>query len=265
MTERDLVPQDNRLQLLQKFMGLSEDESRRLVDLITQKTPKDWIMNRTIKGGGTASYIAGYHFVERFNDAFGMLWSFEVPETFVEEGNKRIIAKGRWSLQVPGRTITRRHPDGAEETIRFDGFSIIKEQFGSAEIKKWSQDVPARDKKGNQLKDPKNGSPLFNYRRGDLLDLGNDYKAAATDAMKKCGLSIGFFQDIYGARESIEEAGPTESQLGAFYLRAGKCNMDRTQADAWALAQLEKPLAEASQQEILGLVADLIDLAKEKK
>ncbi len=248
MVEKNLVTEEQaeqyRLKYLQKFLGLSEEESRNMVAILTQDTPKDWVLSRPIRGGGIAKYVPGYRFIRRFNDAFGFLWSFEVPWSELKNGE--IIGKGRWSLQVPGRTITRKYPDGMEETVRFDGFSIVKEQFGSAQIKKWAN--PGKD-----------------HKAGDPMDIGNDYKAMGTDAMKKCGTELGMFLDVYGAREIAEESGPSDKQLEAFYFRAEACKMDKLLADKWAEESLGKPLKEATQPEVLALVADLIDLAKEQK
>ncbi len=244
ITEEQVAQQ--RLNMLSRFMGLSEEESRTLVAILTEPTPKDWILSRTIRGGGTAQYIPGHRFIQRFNDAFGFLWSQEFPKV-IREGNE-IITQGRWSLQIPGRTVTRKHPDGMEEIVRFDGFSIIKEQFGSAQLKMWAND------------NPKTG-----VKRGDPMDIGNDYKAAATDAMKKCGTELGMFLDVYGARESAEKAGPSEGQLKAFYTRANNCGMDKEAADKWAEEGLGKKLGEADSSDLLGLIADLIDLAKGQK
>lgn len=242
-----------RLALLQKFVGLSEEESRNLVQLLTQETPKDWILERPIRGSGTARYVPGYRFIQRFNDAFGFLWSQEFP--WFEKVGEEIISKGRWSLQVPGRTITRKYEDNGhavEETVRFDGFSIVKEQFGSAQVKKWASDK--KDKQGNTI-----------ARRGDIMDLGNDFKAASTDAMKKCGTELGMFLDVYGAREQAESTGPTTVQVEAFYKRASDVGKSVEEADAWALEQTGTKLSELNQQELLGLVADLIDMKREQK
>jgi len=264
--EKNLVTEEEaaqyRLQYLQKFLGLSEEESRTLVAVLTQSTPKDWIQERPIRGGGTAKYVPGYRFIQKFNDAFGFLWSQEFPE-LIREGNE-VISKGRWSLQVPGRTVTRTHSDGMVETVRFDGFSVVKEQYGSAEIKRYAQNIFAKDKKGNTLKDA-NGKDIIRYKQGDVMDLGNDFKAASTDAMKKCGTELGMFLDVYGTRETAENAGPTDTQLQAFYKRASDISKNEEEANAWAAERLGKPLKEAKQQEVLGLVADLIDIKKEEK
>ena len=71
-------------------------------------------------------------------------------------------------------------------TCRVNGKAIVKTQFGCKEIM---------------------------YKRGtqDPLNLGNDYKAAATDALKKCAADIGIASDIYGKDEFREIAINTES------------------------------------------------------
>jgi len=56
---------------------------------------------------------------------------------------------------------------------------IIKEQFGRADVK---------TKKGSS----------------EPLDFGNDLKAAATDALKKCAAELGIASDIYGKEEFNE-------------------------------------------------------------
>lgn len=56
---------------------------------------------------------------------------------------------------------------------------IVKEQFGRADIKYY------KDGKGT-------------------VDLGNDLKAAATDALKKCASELGIASDVYGANEFKE-------------------------------------------------------------
>jgi len=246
--QSEIVAEDKakefRLAYLQKYMGLSLEESRDLVSILTQETPKDWILPRPIRGGGTARYVPGFRFIQRLNDAFGFLWSFEVP--WSDKVGGEMIAKGRLSIQVPGRTISRRLPDGTEETLRLDGFSIVKEQFGSASIKKWAH--AGKD-----------------HKVGDVMDLGNDFKAASTDAMKKCGTGLGLFLDVYGARETAETAAPTETQLAAFYTRSSDLGREEEEADSWAKEKLGKPIGEATGPEVLGLVADLIDEARKRE
>lgn len=64
-------------------------------------------------------------------------------------------------------------------TCRTNGKTIVKMQFGKKEI---------MYKKGTQ----------------DPLDIGNDFKAATSDALKKCAAEIGIAADIYNADEFKE-------------------------------------------------------------
>jgi hypothetical protein len=56
---------------------------------------------------------------------------------------------------------------------------VVKEQFGRADIK-------------------------FKKDSKEMLDFGNDLKAAATDALKKCASELGIASDVYGAQEFRE-------------------------------------------------------------
>lgn len=64
-------------------------------------------------------------------------------------------------------------------TVRSGGKTIIKEQFGNKEI---------MFKKGTKIP----------------LSFGNDLKAAATDALKKCANDLGIAQDVYAPQEFKE-------------------------------------------------------------
>lgn len=64
-------------------------------------------------------------------------------------------------------------------TVRSNGTTVVKEQIGKKEI---------MFKKGTQ----------------DPLDIGNDFKAATTDALKKCAAELGIAADVYNASEFRE-------------------------------------------------------------
>lgn len=76
---------------------------------------------------------------------------------------------------VLGR-LTVRNPKGTQ--------SIVKTQFGRSEVK---------HKQGGK----------------EMLDYGNDLKAAASDALKKCASMLGIARDIYGKTDYKEESGVT--------------------------------------------------------
>ncbi len=126
---------------------------------IMQKTPADHIYTRPAKGGGTWDFVTGVYVEKVLNYAFGWNWDFEI-KSHGREGN---------CLWVLGRLTVR----------ALDGKTIVKEQFGRAEIK-------------------------FKKNTNDPLDYGNDLKAAATDSEKKCASKLGIASDIYGKNEFRE-------------------------------------------------------------
>lgn len=69
-------------------------------------------------------------------------------------------------------------------TARGENGTVVKMQAGGAKIKYKKQYKPS---------DPK-----------VMLDYGNDVKAAATDALKKCAAELGIARDIYYANEFME-------------------------------------------------------------
>lgn len=92
------------------------------------------------------------------------------------------LTGGLWSFEVKekGNTAGQIWVLGRVNLYRTDGtIMIFKEQFGRADIK---------IRKGT--KDP--------------VDIGNDMKAAATDALKKCASELGIARDVYAANEFIE-------------------------------------------------------------
>lgn len=77
-------------------------------------------------------------------------------------------------------------------TCRSNGTQIVKMQFGKKDV-------------------------VFKRGTTDPLDIGNDFKAATTDALKKCAAELGIAADVYNADEFREinidltdEVTPTE-------------------------------------------------------
>ena len=236
--------EDSQIDLRSKYLGVD------LVNMLLGPTPSDWIEERPIRGGNVARYVAGYHFTQRLNEAFGFLWNFKVLESIEKDGH--IVVKGQLSVRIPGKKMTREFPDGTKEIIEIDGIEIQKEQFGGSDVKRFAQE--GRDKNNRVL-----------YKAGDIIDLGDDYKAAATDALKKCAIELGMFLDIYGPRERQEEGKVSKAQLEAFYMRARSAGMDETAAQDWLGKELGKGIGECSPIEVMGLIPKLIGMVQVKR
>jgi hypothetical protein len=68
--------------------------------------------------------------------------------------------------------------------------------------------LTVRSPKGDVIVKTQVGRADIKYKQGtkETLDLGNDYKASATDALKKCASMLGVASDIYG-KEEFKEIG----------------------------------------------------------
>lgn len=127
------------------------------LNYLLKKTPESHKYKRPAKGGGEWDYVTGVYVKKVLNLMFGWNWDFEVKQFEYNLQAKQAMVLGRL-------------------VVRTKEQSIIKEQFGRADIK-------------------------FRKDGSQPLDLGNDMKAATTDALKKCASELGIASDIYGANE----------------------------------------------------------------
>ena len=127
------------------------------LNFLFKKTPESHKYKRPAKGGGEWEYVTGVYVKKVLNLMFGWNWDFEVKQFDMNIQCKQAIVLGKLTVRTGTQTI-------------------IKEQFGRADIK-------------------------FKKDGSSPLDLGNDMKAATTDALKKCASELGIASDIYGANE----------------------------------------------------------------
>lgn len=124
-------------------------------------TPKEHVYTRPGKGGQKFTYVTGIYVTKALNFIFGWNWDFEVVQ-HGKEGNQ---------IWVHGK-LTVKSPDGTQ--------TVTKSQFGRADIK--------------YIKDKTRNSE-------NMVDFGNDLKAASTDSLKKCASLLGIASDVYGKAE----------------------------------------------------------------
>jgi hypothetical protein len=127
------------------------------LNFLLGKTPETHIYTRPAKGGGQWKFVTGDYVKKVLNSIFGWDWDFEIVSFDVNMAAKQAIVHGKL-------------------TCRANGATVVKHQFGRADIKIRKAD----------------GAPL---------DLGNDLKAASTDALKKCASELGIASDVYGESE----------------------------------------------------------------
>lgn len=128
-------------------------------------TPPSKIKYRPAKGGGRWDYVSGSYVTQVLNSLFGFNWSFEIVTSMQEA----LATAKSGTVVVQGRL-----------KVKIGDEWITKEQYGRKEV-------------------------TYKKDSTDLLDFGNDMKAAATDAKKKCASELGLFADVY-AQEDFYEA-----------------------------------------------------------
>lgn len=228
LVQFDGVSQNVSEELTLKLRAVKEEALR---NLITGKTPKKVVFKRPVRGGGEVDYVPGWWFIQQANALFNHQWSHIVVDKQI--GSNQIWTQDRVTVHLPGMTVTERRPDGTVIETRFDPVDISKDQFGSSDVKKY---VTAP--KGKQV--------------GDIIDIGDDLKASATEGMKKCLTGYGLAADIYGQRDTNEA-----SQFSALYSVGKKQGMTTVQVDEWCTKETGKKSEDLTQMEILGLLAKL--------
>ena len=142
-------------------------------ELISAPIPSELIKQKP--GKAAADYISGNTVTDYLNKAFGYLWNFEVMEQWVQPGvakfnpkyDKEPVPQGPVA-HVRGRlTIYLPQEDGT-------ALHIVKEQYGSKAV------------------------------IGGQMDQEHIFKAAGTDALKKCASLVGIGLELY--RDDNEQA-----------------------------------------------------------
>ena len=139
------------------------------LNFLLSKTPKNHIYQRPAKGGGKWSYVTGVYVKKVLNLMFGWDWSFEVVEYKFDLPIGQCFVLGKLTVNSNGKTI-------------------VKMQFGRVDIKFKKQNQVQKD--AGEARQP--------------LDIGNDLKAATTDALKKCASELGVASDVYAPNEFKE-------------------------------------------------------------
>ena len=152
------------------------------LNFLFKKTPKEHIYERPAKGGGKWKYVTGTRIKKVLNLMFGWDWDFIVDKFDVNMEAKQVIILGRLAVR------TKEH-------------EIVKMQFGRADIKFKTE--TRKDDKGNVIEELNSYGKMKPKRfpSNQPLDLGNDLKAATTDALKKCASELGIASDIYAPNE----------------------------------------------------------------
>jgi len=154
------------------------------INQLLSPTPKSCVYKRNAKGGGVWSYVTGNYVKKVLNMVFGFNWDFEIVS---------------WQIMHPTSCVVV-----GKLTCRTGGETIVKNQFGRCNIKYLRKKV--FDDAGEPIMEKNKWGKMVQktelVRTEEFyLDIGNDLKGAATDAMKKCANMLGVGDDVYAPDE----------------------------------------------------------------
>lgn len=147
-------------------LNIVADEQRAaaLASILRGKTPASVIKKRPGKGGKEFSYVPGWYVKKMLNSLFALQWDFEIVP--IKEGelfhlnSKQVVVMGKLTIRDTGGSPR-----------------IIKMAVGKKEL------AYPKAVDGKMSTTP--------------IDLGNDIKAAETDALKRAATGLGIALDLY--------------------------------------------------------------------
>jgi len=100
----------------QKLEELPRFLSPAQLQIITQKTPLEFIKTRPGPGGVKLNYVEIGYVISLLNQIFGWDWDFRIVEQQI--GNKQVWVRGELSVRPQNRLITKAQYGGSD--IRFN-------------------------------------------------------------------------------------------------------------------------------------------------
>ena len=155
--------------------------------LITGKTPVAEVRNREVRGGDRANYVNTYYMTREISLITGFRWVSEcLQEKFRPDENNPVEVGAFMKVTIWDN----------------DGKEYSHTSWGSKDVARYSKDDPTG--KGR-------------FKKGDIIALFDDIKAAYSDGIKKCLSYFGIANDIYGGKDldyfgEESDAGDTPTQ-----------------------------------------------------
>lgn len=164
LDERGSLTDTSLLRPFEGFWPVLARVQKRLEEVSNVPTQELAMLNKPFDRGiieqkSGFDYIPHPYVTERLNQALGVDgWSFEIKSTEVIKELDTIVVLGRLTAHIGDQIV-------------------LKEQYGGQTI--------------NRKKRLQDGTP------GDIVDISNDFKGAASDALKKCATLLGVGEELY--------------------------------------------------------------------
>lgn len=163
-------------------------KQNQLVTLV-QQTPKEHVHTRPGRGGKPFKYVTTSYVQTILNTVFGWGWSFEVKDKGQSPDGSSVWVLGKLTILNP----KTQQP------------MIVKEQFGSSEIKKSS--------------------------KGQEVDYADDMKSAASDSLKKAASLLGICADLYADPDTASEITKKAEQVKNILIEMRKKEREQEESE----------------------------------
>lgn len=168
-----------------------------------RKTPQEVVLSRPGKGGKQFDYIPGWWFRKELNFTFGWMHDFEILTERID--GDFITIKGK---------LTIKDKTGKE--------MITKTDFGGHPV--------------NYKKDTA-------HKPENYVDISNDFKAAATDCLKRCAVQLGFGLDVYSQGDYQQGDQPIQPQVPKNFKHGDNIHVVEFAAKKQTIVQTHNPIA----------------------
>lgn len=187
--EQNIEPISNALTIFDAIPQRARAEA--IQALLNGKTPKKYIQQRPGKGGGQVDYANTYYMTRQASLVTGFKWCSECLQEKFRPNEENPIEVG-----------------ALMKVTLFDsrGEPVSHISWGQKDVARYSRNIVETDKNNKAVKD-ESGNPIIVHKKGDIISLFDDLKAAYSDGIKKCLSYFGIANDIYGNKdyEAYEE------------------------------------------------------------
>jgi len=135
-------------------------------------------------------------------------------------------------------------------------FEILDQAIGTDNI--WVKGkLTVRSKSGMTITKTAYGGSRIKSKDNPAIDIGDDLKSAATDALKKAATLLGMASDIYGRREVLTETMGTRAQLQSLYSVGEKKGVGKDVIEKLSQEKFKKSTEELEAIDVLTLIREI--------
>jgi len=138
----------------------------------------------------------------------------------------------------------------------FWDFEILDQAVGTENI--WVKGkLTVRSKSGATITKTAYGGSRIKSKDNPAIDIGDDLKSAATDALKKAATLLGMASDVYGRREVLTETMGTRAQLQSLYAVGEKKGVGKDAIEKLSQEKFKKSTEELEAIDVLTLIREI--------